>query len=129
MALAVALDTNCYVEQCRGEKTATEVLATARRIVMPFIVLGELRGGFQQGTLARQNERYLARFIQSHRVEIVYADDATTHHYAGLYAELRRNGTLIPTHDIWIAALTIQHDLVLFTRDKNFDNVPRLARI
>lgn len=62
-------------------------------------------------------------------MEIVYADDATTHQYAGLYAELRRKGTLIPTNDIWIAALAIQHGLALFTRDRHFDHVPRLARI
>ena len=129
MALAVALDTNRYVDWCRGQVPATEVIAAARRIVMPFIVLGELRGGFRLGTKARQNEQVLSRFLQSPRVEVVYADEGTTHFYAGLYAELCRIGTPIPTNDIWIAALTIQHDLVLFARDKHFDHVPRLARI
>lgn len=35
----------------------------------------------------------------------------------------------IPVHDIWIAALTAQHDLLLLSRDRHFDHLPQLARV
>ena len=129
MAVNIALDSNRYVDFCRDDPAVIQILSTAQRIVLPFIVMGELRSGFRGGTRSQRNERELARFLQSPRVEVAYADEATTHLYAMLLVELRQAGTPIPTNDIWIAALTIQHDLVLFTRDKHFDHVARVARL
>ncbi len=129
MALGVAIDTNRYVDFCRNEPAAVNVIAKADRIAIPFVVLGELRGGFRRGTRGQPNEQALSRFLQRSHVDVVYADEATTHFYAMIFADLQEAGTPIPTNDIWIAALTIQHDLVLFTRDKHFECVPRLARL
>jgi predicted nucleic acid-binding protein len=61
-------------------------------------------------------------------VEVQYPDEQTTHHYASIFAQLRRQGTPIPTNDIWIAALVLQHDLVLLTDDTHFSNIPQIAR-
>lgn len=129
MALSIAIDANRYCDFCRGVDEAVRVFRTARRIVLPFVVLGELRGGFRFGSRSADNERNLSRFLQSDRVSVLLADEGTTHHYAALFCELRRAGKPIPTNDLWIAALVLQHDLVLFTRDRHFDAVPRLARI
>jgi len=30
---------------------------------------------------------------------------------------------------MWIAALAVQHDLVLFSRDRHFERLPQIARI
>jgi predicted nucleic acid-binding protein len=38
-------------------------------------------------------------------------------------------GTPIPTHDIWIAALVVEHGLTLLSRDKHFDRLPQILRI
>ena len=51
------------------------------------------------------------------------------HHYAHLFYQLRQQGTPIPTNDIWIAALTVEHGLALFSRDSHFDHLPQLARL
>jgi hypothetical protein len=50
--------------------------------------------------------------------------------YAGARSEVRvrRAGSPIPTNDLWIAALAIQHDLLLYTRDAHFDKLPQIAR-
>jgi predicted nucleic acid-binding protein len=42
---------------------------------------------------------------------------------------MRRQGTPVPTNDLWIAALVLQHDLLLYARDRHFDVIPQLARI
>ena len=69
------------------------------------------------------------RFLDSQRVQVLFADEQTTHHYGDIYAQLKRQGTPIPTNDIWIAALVVQHDLVLFARDAHFDSLPQLPRV
>jgi predicted nucleic acid-binding protein len=62
-------------------------------------------------------------------VEILYADEQTTFHYARIYRQLREQGTPIPTNDIWIAALVQQHHLILYSRDSHFDALPQLSRL
>lgn len=126
--MRIALDTNRYADLCRGVAEVAEHVARAERIFMPFIVLAELRAGFQVGTRAKQNERVLNRFLNSPRVRLLLPDEQTTHHYATLFAQLRKQATPIPTNDIWIAALVLQHNLLLLTRDAHFDDLPQLAR-
>ena len=96
---------------------------------MPFVVLGELRAGFAHGRRAAENERLLRRFLLKNGVRVLYADDQTTHHYAAVYLQLRSQGTPIPTNDMWLAALVLQHNLVLHARDKHFDHLPQIARV
>jgi tRNA(fMet)-specific endonuclease VapC len=126
--MRVALDTNAYCAAAKGEKRSVALLRLAEAICMPFVVLAELRAGFAAGTLGRQNEANLTRFLASPRVAVLWADEQTTHHYARLFAQLRGQGTPIPTNDIWIAALVIQHDLALLTGDEHFTKLPQIAR-
>ncbi len=127
--MRIALDTNRYTDFGRGETKAVDVLERADTIYVPFVVLAELRAGFLCGSKNLENERSLVRFLNSPRVIVAYADDDTTHQYARLFAQLRRQGTPIPTNDLWIAALVVQHDLMLFARDRHFDNLPQIARV
>jgi predicted nucleic acid-binding protein len=41
---------------------------------------------------------------------------------------LKRQGTPIPIKDVWIAALVLQHDATLLTRDADFDHLPQVMR-
>jgi tRNA(fMet)-specific endonuclease VapC len=126
--MRILLDTNRYRDFCEGEKTAVDVMQRARLIYLPFVVVAELRAGFLCGTLARQNEKSLTLFLNSERVRVLLADEETTHHFARIFAQLRLQGTPIPVNDIWIAALAVQHDLLLFSRDGHFDYLPQVAR-
>ena len=127
--MKVAIDTNTYVDFTRGGPDAVARLRAADLIVVPFVVLAELRAGFACGRYAERNERDLTVFLSSPRVEVAYPDEATTHQYARLFAQLRRQGTPIPTNDIWIAAVAVQHDLYLYARDRHFDHLAQLARV
>ena len=42
---------------------------------------------------------------------------------------LRKQGTPIPTNDMWIAALVLEHSLVLCARDAHFDALAQIVRI
>jgi tRNA(fMet)-specific endonuclease VapC len=127
--MRIALDTNRYVDFCKGVPEVVDRLRRVETIAMPLIVVGELRAGFLCGSKSAANERHLIAFLDSPRVEILYPDDATTHHYARLYRQLRDQGTPIPTSDLWIAALVLEHDLQLFARDRHFDRLPQLPRV
>jgi tRNA(fMet)-specific endonuclease VapC len=127
--MRIALDTNRYADFCRGSEAVVQTVRRAEAVFLPFITVAELRTGFLCGSRARQNEGGLNRFLGSRRVGILFPDEQTTHHYARLFYQLRRQGTPIPTNDIWIAALVVQHDLLLCARDHHFDHLPQVPRI
>ena len=127
--MRLALDTNRYVDFARGRPDAVSRLRAAERIFLPLTVLGELRAGFLGGSRAPDNEAALVRFLNSPRVDVLVPDEETTHHYARLFQQLRRQGTPIPTNDLWIAALVVQHELHLFARDAHFNHLPQIPRI
>jgi tRNA(fMet)-specific endonuclease VapC len=110
VAVRVAIDTNRYVDLCKGVAETVAILETADALILPFVVLAELRAGFLLGR--RQ-----------------VADDQTTHHYASVFRQLRRQGTPIPTNDMWLAALVLQHNVALHARDRHFDHLPQLVRV
>jgi tRNA(fMet)-specific endonuclease VapC len=127
--MRVALDTNRYTDFCRGEQAVVDVLEKAEGVFVPFIVLGELKAGFSVGRRGAENERVLRRFLAREGIELLYADEQTTDQYAIVFRQLRRQGTPIPTNDMWIAALVLQHNLLLCDRDRHFDHLPQLPRV
>lgn len=129
MAVEISIDTNRYRDFVDGVADAVAVFRTAPRIYVPFVVVAELRAGFAVGSRGAENQHVFEQFLHRPRVEVLLATMDTTHHYANLYRQLRTAGTPIPTNDLWIAALVVQHDLALYSRDVHFDSLPQLTRI
>lgn len=127
--MRLALDTNRYCDLFRGEAAVVEVVERADEVWLPFIVVGELRAGFAVGSQGPHNEASLRRFLMKPGVGVLYADEQTTHHYGAIYRQLRKQGTPIPTNDMWIAALVLQHSLGLCARDVHFDALPQIPRV
>jgi predicted nucleic acid-binding protein len=42
---------------------------------------------------------------------------------------LRKRGRPIPTHDLWIAAIALERELVVFSRDAHFKEVRGLVLV
>ena len=126
--MKIALDTNAYSDFMRGDPARVQVIRSAGHIYLPLIVLGELRAGFAAGNQQSSNAANLQRFLSSNRVSLLHPDEATTHHYAQLYVHLRKRGVAIPTNDLWIAALVLQHNLALCTSDAHFQHLPQVVR-
>ena len=127
--MRLALDTNRYTDLCRGHAEVVHTVETADEVWLPFIVLGELRAGFAVGSQGPRNEATLRRFLLKPGVDVLYADEQTTHHYANVYRQLRKQGTPTPSNDMWIAALVLQHSLTLYDRDAHFDALPQVPRV
>jgi len=127
--MKIVIDSNRYTDLARGIPEVVEICESAESIYMPLIVLAEQRAGFAYGDKKEKNEKVLTRFLNLDRVYVLAPDEQTTFFYADIYASLRKRGRPIPTNDIWIAALCIQHGFVLYDRDSDFDHVLQLVRI
>jgi len=127
--LRVALDTNRLVDLLRGDAELGERLGRCEQVWLPLFVVGELRAGFLLGAHAEANELLLRRLLAKPTVGVLLPDEGTAEGYARLFAQLRRAGTPVPSHVLWIAALALQHDLPLITRDRHFASMPQLLRI
>jgi tRNA(fMet)-specific endonuclease VapC len=98
-----------------------ERVAAAVSIVIPFVVLGELFYGARNSSHWDQN---LARVeLLASRFNVLFADLFTIREYGRIRAELKAAGRPIPEADLWIAALSLQHQLTLVSRDDHFREV------
>ena len=127
--MKLAIDTNRYSDLDRGVAGVADVLLAASEIYIPFVVLAELHIGFRRGTKQAANEDRLNQFLKQPGIFPLWPDADTVDNFAAISVQLQRQGTPIPIHDIWIAALCLQHDLSLYARDKHFDHLPQLSRI
>ena len=124
--MRIVIDTNRYRDFCDGADDAVSVIRKSSEIYIPFIVVAELRAGFACGSKGPENEQILSRFLSKPRVKLLFADEGTTYMYANLFRQLHTQGTPIPTNDLWISALTVQHGLMLFSRDSHFEKLPQI---
>jgi tRNA(fMet)-specific endonuclease VapC len=128
--MKLALDTNAYTAFQRGQTPKLkQFIDEAELLVLPFVAEAELRTGFKKGSREHENRDKLIKFLSSDRVVVVWADEDTSEMYARIWTELSVKGALIPTNDIWIAAVCLQHHLTLATTDAHFKKVPLLITI
>lgn len=127
--MRLLIDSNRYTDFDGGVPEVAERFGLVEELWISVVVLGELRAGFTFGSRERENEENLGKFLSRPNVRVLRLDEETTDHYAHIYSILRRQGTLIPTNDIWIAAQARQHDLTLDTRDDHFKRVPGLQLV
>jgi predicted nucleic acid-binding protein len=128
MEVRVALDTNRLTDLFQGDAALAERLGLCDEVWIPLVVLAEIKAGFLGGTERHRNEILLRKLLSKTTVGVLLPDRETAEHYARLFVQLKRAGTPVPDNDLWIAALALQHDLLLITRDKHFKNIPQLPR-
>lgn len=124
--MRVALDTNRLTDLFQGDAALAEWLGLCDEVWIPLIVLGELKAGFYGGTQPNRNEAVLQRFLAKTTVAVLLPSRETAEHYARLFVQLKRAGSPVPDNDLWIAALVLEHDLRLITRDRHFQRIPQL---
>jgi tRNA(fMet)-specific endonuclease VapC len=122
----VILDTNALSAFVDGDTTVGEILQDQSRAAIPVIVLGEFRYGIAGSRHRKTYEQWIDTHLQ--HFELLSVVPETTVAYAALRASLKRLGRPIPANDAWIAALAIQHDLPVLSRDAHFDFVAGLRR-
>jgi tRNA(fMet)-specific endonuclease VapC len=124
----IVLDTNAYSELFRGNLDVLDVLASAKEILLPATVLGELLAGFKMGNRELKNRQELKSFLSKPTVKVHSVNEEVADVYATILCELRVIGRKIPTNDIWIAAHAMASGAVLITFDAHFKSVNGLRR-
>ena len=121
------LDTSAYSHFKRGHPPIVDLVDRSTWIGLPAIVVGELQAGFLLGGRCEGNQKELAEFVRDSVVEELPIDSAIGQIYAEIVVELRRNGTPIPSNDIWIAATAANADAIVVTYDAHFSAIQRVG--
>lgn len=123
----LVLDTSAYWHLRVGDERTLDMVASARSVVLPVVVLGELEAAFRMGSRERENRVALREFSSEEFVTVADTTRPVAVRYGEVFAQLRRAGTPIPVHDIWIAATTLEVGGHLLTFDHDFRHVADLA--
>jgi len=116
-------DTNAVIYQINGDDAPRNLIGTQKAFVS-VISVGELHFGEEKSQRTADNKLMLSRFLD--QVNVLMCDVTTAALYGRIASELRRKGRPIPQNDIWIAAIALQYDLTLVTRDAHFAQVDDL---
>jgi predicted nucleic acid-binding protein len=84
--VALILDTNALSAIADGDAAAAELVASADRLAVPVIALGEYRLGIAQSRHKATYENWLREWIAA--VIVLNIDEETTHFYAAIGLEL-----------------------------------------
>jgi tRNA(fMet)-specific endonuclease VapC len=126
--MRIVLDTSAYSHFRSNHTGVVDRIATADRVYLPTIVLGELEAAFRRGRRTSDNRAKLEEFLREDFVGVLPVTADVARRYGELFAELRTAGTPIPIGDIWIAATTIDAGAELVTFDTDFQQIARLDR-
>lgn len=121
------LDTNAVSALFAGDEALGELLSAQPRHHLPVIVLGEYRFGLLRSHHRERLGRLLEILVRESDVLLV--DETTAEIYASVREDLRAQGQPIPENDLWIAALALQHEQPVVSRDGHFDYVEDLVRL
>ncbi len=95
---------------------------TEVEVYLPVTVVGELFAWAYMPSNDQNNRLRSLRIFLS-VAPVLMPDIITGERYGLIYTDLQQRGGLIPTNDIWIAALALQHNYMLVTRDHHFSHV------
>jgi tRNA(fMet)-specific endonuclease VapC len=121
----ILLDTNIVIALFANEAPVIQFIEQADEIFIPSIGLGELYFSARKSVRVEENCVRIDALAASSAVLV--CDRYTAQHYGDIKAQLRAAGTPIPENDLWIAALTQQHQLALATRDNHFQQSDKLV--
>ena len=118
------LDTNIIIGVFTGDMAIAEKIRNGNNLFLASPTVGELHYGAQKSNRVPENLHRINTFVEEH---IFLPCDLETAQWYGIIKErLQRKGRPIPNNDIWIAAIALQYDLILVTRDSHFDEIESL---
>jgi predicted nucleic acid-binding protein len=123
----IALDTTAYSALMRGHRDVAALIRRSEAVLVPAVVAGELLYGFRSGSRFEENSARLEAFLEAPTVDLLPVTFTTADRFGRIATGLRKNGTPIPTNDIWIAAQAMEVGADLLSSDSHFRAVEGLA--
>lgn len=120
-------DTNAVSAYLRKDPGLGAIAKTLDSIVIPLVVEGEYRFGLEGSNI---REETLRKFEALLRVAVRLPFDTETPPLYGWVAhQMKISGRQLSQNDTWIAALALQHQLPVLSRDLDFDHVSGVRRV
>jgi tRNA(fMet)-specific endonuclease VapC len=120
----ILLDTSVVVAHLRGRIDLQSLAAADEPLFLPLVALGELYRGVLKSARPEFNRAKVDEFLEI--AAVLSPDVATADIYARIAQALEVKGTPIPENDIWIAAVALECEMPLATRDDHFRQVDKL---
>lgn len=127
MSGSYLLDTNIIIGLFADEEVVKSNFAQADAVFIPSIVAGELYYGARKSARTTKNLERIDELVAESAVLV--CDVETAQYYGEVKNKLRRKGRPLPENDIWIAALALQYNLTLVTRDAHFQEIKNLQTV
>ncbi|EDX78768.1 type II toxin-antitoxin system VapC family toxin [Coleofasciculus chthonoplastes] len=121
------LDTNIIIALFADNVAVRNKLIQADEVFIPSIAVGELYYGAKKSGRQKDNLERINELIANSTV--LGCDTQTARYYGEVKNKLRLKGRPLPENDIWIAALTLQYNLTLATRDRHFQDIENLLTV
>ena len=118
------LDTNILIALFANDEAVTSHLAEAEEVFIPNVAVGELFYGAWKSARTQENLQRIEDLIAE--TPVLGCGVETARLYGRIKNSLRLKGHLIPENDIWIAAIALEHNLTLVTRDAHFAEIADL---
>jgi tRNA(fMet)-specific endonuclease VapC len=125
MSGRVLLDTNIIIALFASDNSVIDHLKAISEVFVPSIAVGELFYGARKSSRVEENIKKIESFVGASSV--LSCDLETARQYGMVKEFLRGKGRPIPENDIWIAALAVQYDLTLISRDSHFEGIEGLS--
>lgn len=129
--MGVILDTSIWVDVERGRLAPRDVAAVTgdEPVYCAPPIIAELEYGVHRAAHDAQKNRRAICLARIRRKPSLIIDNDTAEVFGRITASLDASGkpSTHRTHDVWIAALAIQHNLSVLTRNRrDFADIPGL---
>ena len=121
------LDTNAISALAGSDPDISRLIGESKSAVISFIAIAEFKFGLLGSTRPESGEALLRSLVQI--LPVLSPTSETLSHYADIAHLLKKSGRPIPQNDIWTAALALQFNTPVLSRDRHFDFVEGVDRI
>lgn len=118
------LDTNIIIALFAQDRSVIDHLRDAAEVFVPVIAAGELHFGAYRSGRVEANLQKVQEFVADNT--LLACDGETANFYGQVRNGLCAKGKPIPENDVWIAAIALQHQLTVVTRDAHFGEIDGL---
>jgi tRNA(fMet)-specific endonuclease VapC len=125
MAGKFLLDTNIIIAVFANDPSVSDRLKRDDEVFVPSIALGEMFYGTFRSSRSVHNLQRLQDFMDA--LSILSCGAETARWYGKIKSTLRAKGRPLPENDIWIAAIAVQYDLAVATRDTFFREIAEIV--
>lgn len=121
------LDTSVFIAQESGRRLDRALLPDEAYVSV--ITLAELEAGVLAASDQVTRSRRLATLTRSSIPVALPVDAAAAAHWARMRVRLAESKRRVNVNDLWIAAIALANDLIIYTQDRDYEPLAELGEL